>query len=221
MQKNAAGVAPSPRSPARRLRDAASAWPWPDRMVPEKCVQYGNQLAVGIERAGRVQAAGIVERALRSTQFVGHGDENVFAKNRAIIGKGFKSRYAQRVQGRFATYAATGGRVKMSLQASDVDVDTGLQFNAYHIVVAAIGSELAASVDGRNVICRSDNCFRIQETSGKLVVITRRAHCDGNAFACTPVRRPEAEANFERFFHRNTVRMRAALPLADLVDINS
>ena len=139
-------------------------------MAPDVFVQH-NDVACGIERCSGVQSAGFVEGRLRCPQFVGQGGQGARGEPELAVRARFDARHPQCIERRFPAHAATRGCVEVSLQAPEIDVDTGLELDTHDVVKATVRRWSAAGFDERDVVRGADNRFREQEAGRQLVSV--------------------------------------------------
>ena len=119
-----------------------------------------------------MQSAGITEDILRSA---GPHDERTQQLRRHLDRAADRPDWQHLLHGLercLAAYAATGTRIKVSLEARKVQRNVGRQLHAHDI------AGRTANAGRCNVIFGTDEPFAMQEADGKLDVVTRCAHRD-------------------------------------------
>lgn len=180
----------------------------------------GEELACGFEEACGVEAAGGFEDVLVFAEEVGEGIEEGGGDFYRVLS--FFGGYVQIFECRFATDAAAGACVRVTLGAGEVGVD-GFGDGDCDGVSGDVSGGWGVACVCWGVVCvcwgvafgycggngwdgfGGDDAFGEEPADGEFFVVTGGAHGDGQSLLLAVGGRPVKDANFEGLFYGDGV----------------
>ena len=151
----------------------------------------GDQLTLGGEQAGGVQAAGRLEDALGPAQPLRQRVQHLDGDRRSAS-EHLGAPQLEGVERRLAAHPAGAGGEEVAFEGLQVGKHASGQLHVddvellVHVGVGAVG-------DAADVVAAPDDPFGEQEAHGQLEVGTGRPHGDGEGAALVPGRQPDLE----------------------------